>query len=113
MMIFTAGEPHYETLSPSDMQQRLSLWQAWIEDLKAKNIYVDGRALKSQRFLAESADGILTDGPFVEAKELVSGFFVVKAVDYEAAAEISRGFPDYDLGAKVMISEIETFSDYQ
>jgi hypothetical protein len=38
-------------------------------------------------------DGLTTDGPFPESKEVVAGFYVVEAVDRDAAVEIGRKNP--------------------
>ena len=39
----------------------------------------------------------VTDGPFTESKELVSGYLVVKAADMKAAAEMAKGCPALEL----------------
>ncbi len=35
----------------------------------------------------------MADGPFVEAKELVGGFMIVSADDYDGAVEVVRACP--------------------
>ena len=37
--------------------------------------------------------GLVTDGPFLESKEVIAGFFVVEAVDLEQAVEVARLLP--------------------
>ena len=39
-----------------------------------------------------------TDGPFMEAKEMIGGFAVIEARDIEEAKEIAAGFPHARLG---------------
>ena len=39
---------------------------------------------------ATGADVLVTDGPFVETKEQLGGFWVVEAPDLDAALEIAR-----------------------
>jgi hypothetical protein len=36
---------------------------------------------------------VVTDGPFIEAKEVVAGFFVLEARDLDHAIEIARTNP--------------------
>jgi hypothetical protein len=38
----------------------------------------------------EKGDGIVTDGPYVEGKEHVGGFLIIKAPDLDAALEWAR-----------------------
>ena len=54
-------------------------------------------------------DRVVTDGPFVEGKDLVGGFYIIKAVDFDGALKIAQDYPDYDLGGTVEIREVMVF----
>jgi hypothetical protein len=45
--------------------------------------------------------GIVTDGPFLESKEALGGFFVVEARDLDQAVEIARLVPIMDGAVEV------------
>jgi hypothetical protein len=45
--------------------------------------------------------GLVTDGPFIEAKEVIAGFFVVEAVDQEQAVEVAKLLPIMDGAVEV------------
>ena len=56
---------------------------------------LSGRDLGLPRFataLAEtgSGDPVITDGPYVESKEWLGGFWIVEAADLDAALELAR-----------------------
>ena len=36
---------------------------------------------------------VVTDGPFIEAKEIIGGFAIVDVADQEAAVELAKGWP--------------------
>ncbi|TCO47282.1 YciI family protein [Actinocrispum wychmicini] len=40
--------------------------------------------------------GLVTDGPFLETKEVIGGFFVIEAKDMEQALEVGRLLPIMD-----------------
>jgi hypothetical protein len=46
-------------------------------------------------------DGVsaITDGPYIEAKEQLAGYFIVECASRERAIEIVAGFPDARFGA--------------
>jgi hypothetical protein len=48
----------------------------------------------------------MSDGPFVEAKEVVAGFFVIDAPDLDAALEIARTNPAIQLGGGVEVRPV-------
>ena len=89
--------------SPEEMTAVLAQWQAWkkafpgILDM-GDGLLPTGRTLKG---------GVVTDGPTVESKELVSGYSIVSAKDYEGAVEVARACPIvHTPGARIEIREL-------
>jgi hypothetical protein len=76
--------------SPAQMQEMYVVWNAWKEKFKA-NILDMGDKLKPSGKVV-TASGV-TDGPFVEAKEIVGGYMIVTAESYERALEIAKEMP--------------------
>jgi hypothetical protein len=72
------------------MQEMYAVFNAWKEKFRA-NILDLGDSLKPGGKVL-SASGV-TDGPFVELKEIVGGFMIVAAESYEGALEIARECP--------------------
>jgi hypothetical protein len=46
-------------------------------------------------------DGLVTDGPFLETKEVLAGFFVVEAPDLDTALAVGRLLPIMDGAVEV------------
>ena len=67
-----------------------AVFQAWKEKFKA-NILDMGDSLRPGGKVV-SATGV-TDGPFVEAKEIVGGYMIVSAESYERAIEVAKEGP--------------------
>lgn len=109
MMIFHGGDYETQQLSPEQFQSKMALWNKWIQELREDDLFVNGHALKNQAAQVNNEDLVLTDGPFVETNELVTGYFVIKAKDLTHAKELTCGYPDFDLGGKVEIREIQMF----
>lgn len=110
MLIFISKEYSELGLSPEQMQERMGKWFAWNNDMKEKGISEDGHALHGQARIIAGADRTVTDRAATEVKELVGGYYVINAKDFDAAAEVAQGYPDYDLGGKVEIREIVVFN---
>jgi hypothetical protein len=52
----------------------------------------------------------VTDGPFAEAKEIVAGFMIVAADDYDGAVAVVQAMPMMQMpGACVEIREMASF----
>jgi hypothetical protein len=76
--------------SPEEMQALRAGWFEWMQKFSSA-ILPGGDGLKhSGRVLK---NGIVTDGPYVEAKEIVVSFGIVQADDYDAALAIACACP--------------------
>lgn len=53
---------------------------------------------------------VVTDGPFVEAKEMLAGLYVIEAPDLDAAVEIARRNPIMRQGGGVEVRPVESGS---
>jgi hypothetical protein len=88
--------------SPEQMQAMLAKWNAWKDKFKA-NIVDWGDKLKPGG--KRVSGGTVSDGPFIEAKEIVGGFMIVEAESYDEAVVIAREMPSGP-GATIEIREL-------
>lgn len=82
-------------------------------DAHADELADDGSMLAAYaltpRELATSIRGdAITDGPFVDAKEVVAGFYVLEAPDLDAALAIARRNPAVREGGGVEVRPIHS-----
>ena len=92
-----------DTLSPEEMQQMMQKWQAWIAEGFQKGWLHDrGNGLEKEGRVV-NAKKVVTDGPFVESKEVVGGFSIAKADSLDAAAELAKGCPILLAGGTVEV----------
>jgi hypothetical protein len=76
--------------SPEEMQALGEAWRKWMEKFSSA-IVPGGDGLKRTGRLVKA--GIVTDGPYVEAKEIIVSFGVIQADNYDAAVAIARECP--------------------
>jgi hypothetical protein len=91
----------FQNLSPEEAQRVFGSFAAWMDKIRAS-----GRFVSSEK-LAEEGGKLLgmqkgrlcvIDGPFVETKEVVGGYFVIRAANYEEALELVRDCPFLNFG---------------
>ena len=109
MMIFIGADYESLGISPEELQNRMGKWFAWSDKMGKQGILVGGEALHAKAKRIAGPGRVVSDGPFVESKELVGGYFTVKAASVDEVVEIAQDFPDYDLGGTVEIREIVKF----
>jgi hypothetical protein len=105
MLLFRGAMQQFE-FSPEAMQNHMQKWFSWVDELKAKNIYVSGEPLVPAGKTVTGKKAVVTDGPFAESKEIVGGFFIIKANTIEEATEIAKDCPDLPLDGIVEVREV-------
>lgn len=92
--------------SPEEMQQILAGWAAWKNKFD-KEVIDTGDGLKPDGAAAVYKAGTVTDGPFIEAKEIMGGYSIVAASSLARAIEIAKECPiNFQPGASIEIREL-------
>jgi hypothetical protein len=109
LFVYRGDKAAHGTMSPEEMQQILQKWNTWIgEALRAGWMLDAGDALKQEGRVVK-ARKVVTDGPFVEAKEIVGGYSIVQAETIDAAAELTEGCPVFLRGGSVEVRPLLGF----
>ncbi|WP_452599706.1 YciI family protein [Pontimicrobium sp. MEBiC01747] len=109
MMIFIGADYADLGLSPEELQNRMGKWFAWSEKMEKAGITKGGNALHSNMRRIVGKNRTVTDLTSAEVKEIVGGYYIVTAKDFDEVQEIAQDFPDYDLGGTVEIREVMVF----
>ncbi|MEM9833899.1 MAG: YciI family protein [Bacteroidota bacterium] len=80
--------------SPEELQKRLEAYREWTFDLGEK--YVISQRLEREGAHFVDKETIKTDGPFLEAKEIIAGYVIFKADNLEEAIGITKTLPLID-----------------
>ncbi len=78
------------------------------EEMVESGALVAAFALQPATDTATSVRGdIVTDGPFIDAKEVIAGFAIIEAPDLDAALKIARANPATQQGGGVEVRPVE------
>ncbi|MEI6409581.1 MAG: YciI family protein [Bacteroidota bacterium] len=109
LLLFRGGGTERRELSPEQIEEHLNRWQEWIRGLAEDNRLGGGQPLLPEGKVLQGRQQKLTDGPFMEGKEIVGGFVILRAADIEEAVQMSRHCPNLEFeGGLVEIREIGT-----
>lgn len=103
MLIFHGGT--HSSQSPEHMQSQMGKWMAWIDKLAKNDQYIAGEPLLPGGKLISGKKNV-TDGPYTEGKEVVGGFFLIKAKDINDAVKICDDYPDFENGGTVQVRQV-------
>lgn len=105
MMIFRHVPNSEYQPSPQDIEAEIKKWQDWIGSIAAQGKFGSTNQLSYEGQTIKS-DGMITDGPYAEIKEVVGGYVIVKAESLEEAVTMTKGCPMFDIGGIVEVREI-------
>lgn len=93
-----------ENISAEEIQQIIERYARWKDKVRGSGQKLfDGEG----RVVVRKDGGVaITDGPYVESKEVIGGYFIVEADDYDAAAKLVEDCPHLDFGS-IEIRQIE------
>jgi hypothetical protein len=110
LFVYRNNSESYGNMSPEEMQQMLQKWQTWLTEGLRQGWMLDaGDGLKKEGRVV-NAKKVVSDGPFIEVKEIVGGFSIVQADTLDAAAELTKGCPIFQRGGSVEVRPLQGFT---
>lgn len=98
MLLLMGEEPNWEELSPEDAQANLDEMGAYNAELEKAGAMVTGGGLESRTaatVVRYDTDGqtTVTDGPFIETKEQLMGFWIIDCANLDEALRWAKKVP--------------------
>ena len=106
MLIFHGGNSQEFEASPDLMEAHMGKWMAWIEKLRQNDHYLAGEPLLPGGKLITGKKKTVTDGPYTEGKEIVGGYFIIQAKNYDEAVQLCDDYPDFDHGGSIQVRQV-------
>jgi hypothetical protein len=105
-LLFRQPSYDYREADPAKMKDLAKRWQDWVGGIAAQGRLVNNGIRLSMEGKVLKAGGVITDGPFVELKEKLGSFIVVKADSLEEATTLAHGCPAIDENGSVEIRPV-------
>jgi hypothetical protein len=96
-------------MSAEQIKQGIAEYARWSESVAGRGHLVAGEKLQdgTGRVLRGGRGGRrVTDGPYMEATEIIGGYFVIRAADYEEAVSVLSDCPHLEHGT-IEVRQIE------
>jgi hypothetical protein len=109
LMVARDDNAAFASLGPAEAQAVIQKYIAWSQGLRAAGHLQMGEKLKDgEGKVVTRRNGKLhvTDGPFVETKEILGGFWLIEAPTYEDVRRMAESCPHLQFGS-LEIRQIE------
>jgi hypothetical protein len=94
LLLLYGDEAAEAALSAEERMAIIDRHRTFSKRLGDEGRMVGGDALEPSTTAATVRRGKATDGPFIETKEQLGGYYVVECVDRDEAIELARGVPE-------------------
>lgn len=92
MLIIREDLKKMQSFTDKDRYRDMALMTKWVESMAENGSYLGGEPLvASGRYVRK--DEVLSDGPFIESKEGVSGYTIVQAENIDQATAMAQMCP--------------------
>ncbi|MEO8665246.1 MAG: YciI family protein [Ignavibacteria bacterium] len=107
LFLFRGGDGRNPQQSPEELQKVMQRWADWMGGLAKQDKLVGAQPLEKSGRKIKGTNKLITDGPFMEGKEMVGGYLICKAGTYDDAVGIAKDCPilEFDDGT-VEVREI-------
>ena len=96
------NEKQWESLPPAESEAIMGEYFAFTEDIRSKGQMVAGEALQptptATTVRVRNGKISTTDGPYVETKEQLGGFYLIEAQDLNEAIQVASRIPSARFG---------------
>jgi len=110
LLILRDDPKSWQRYSPEEMQKIFERYFEWGTRMRAAGRVVDGHKLKDEggKTVRKDAKGMrVIDGPFAETKDVIGGYYLVRADSYAHVVELLKDHPHLELGHTIDAREID------
>lgn len=100
----------FADLAPEEMQGIIGKYQAWREQLRqAGKLVASDKLRDGEGRVLRGGNGRMRvlDGPYGETKEVIGGYFAVRAAGYDEAVKLCEDCPHLGYGGTIEVREVE------
>jgi len=105
MLLLYDNRAAWGKMSPDEMQKAIEKYMAWTK----KPFTVDSKRLGEDAgkiVKLSSGKPRATDGPYSETKEVLGGFYLIEASDYDEAVSRASEHPHVEYGGTVEVRKL-------
>ncbi|MEP7266839.1 MAG: YciI family protein [Saprospiraceae bacterium] len=93
IFLFRGGDGRTLQESPEKWQSHMQKWMQWMGELSEQGKFLSAQPLSNNGKQVSGSKKLVTDGPFMEGKEVVGGYMICKADTFDEAVGIAKGCP--------------------
>ena len=115
MLLLHDDPSEWASVSADQMQAIIQKYVAWGAKLRESGMLHSSDKLTEDRgkvVRGKNGQVRVTDGPFIEAKEVLGGYYTISAASYEEAVEAVKDCPQLEYGGTIEIRQVDEMTGH-
>ena len=99
--------------TPEMIQAVIQKYNDWANKLQAAGRLVGLNKLREgfgRNIKGLGNQQVVTDGPYAETKEVIGGYWIITAENYDEAVRLASDCPSLEFGSRIEVREVEDLS---
>jgi len=102
------GDPtRFESMPPAALQAAYGKYMGWGQQAEKKKFIVGSNKLVDDKGKVLRRTPVATDGPYSETKEVLGGYYLIEAPNYDEAVKFFQDHPHLTYDGTIEIRKIE------
>jgi hypothetical protein len=103
LLLLNGAESEWDALGEEAQTAAMADYYSVTEAMKEAGVYLGGEALTpsntAKTLRIRDGQRMVTDGPFIESKEILGGYYVLECASIEEAIDWAARLPDAKIGS--------------
>jgi len=100
-----------QNISPKEMEELVNAHMAWATKLGEEGYLLSGDGLQEGGTKIIGKECIIKDGPYIESKEMIGGYYLLQAKDLDAVIQLAKECPCHLWGGTTEIRPIMNYEE--
>lgn len=100
MLVIYGSDEDWTTYSEAELEPTMNAHLSFTEDLRSAGAFVASEALQPSSTVTtirlKDGEPLLTDGPFIESKEQIGGFYLIEVEHLDQALEWGKRLAGFE-----------------
>jgi hypothetical protein len=92
-LLLFRGKDTAPDASLEQIQAQMQKWMDWLNGIAAEKKYMGGNRLMQTGKTVSGTKKVVSDGPFIEGKEMLGGYIIIAVENYDEAVAIANNCP--------------------
>ena len=97
-------------ITPEMIQGIIQKYNDWADSLRKSGHLAGLNKLREEpgkNIVGFGANQVVTDGPYAETKEIIGGYWIITASNYDEAVKLASTCPSLEFGSRVEVREVD------